>query len=159
MKCFECKLDVPKESAIYEGTHYFHTECFSQRKNRQEFIEYVCRLFSLKAAGPIVYTQRRSFIENNGYDDIGMLKALRYAYEVKKIKLDKANERIGIIPYVYDEAQEYFKRQEKKQLEIAYTMTESIKKSREVIVKKPSSNDVKINSKLCDMKSLYDLED
>ena len=37
----------------------------------------------------------------------GMLKALKYWYEVKKHPLDKTK-GIGIIPYIYKEARDYY---------------------------------------------------
>lgn len=155
MKCFECKLLVPKNEAIHENGHYFHSGCFCVRQGRQQLIEYICKLFGLKAAGPVIYSQRKFFIERMGYTDQGMLNALRFAYEIKKIKPAKAEERIGIIPSVYEEAQEFFKVQEKRQLNIAKSMEQGLKDNKITITTHaaPSSRP------LYDMESLYDLEE
>jgi hypoxanthine phosphoribosyltransferase len=38
----------------------------------------------------------------------GMTNALKYFYDVKKNSIEKSNNGIGIIPWVYEEAQKYF---------------------------------------------------
>lgn len=42
------------------------------------------------------------------YTYSGMLKALVYFYEVKKNDVSKANDGIGIIPYIYNDAYNYY---------------------------------------------------
>jgi hypothetical protein len=37
-----------------------------------------------------------------------MYYALEYWFEVRKAPIDKANQGIGIIPYIYDQAKEYY---------------------------------------------------
>lgn len=44
-----------------------------------------------------------------GYTYLGIVRALEYHYVVKKGSIAKGNNGIGIVPYVYDEAQTYFK--------------------------------------------------
>ena len=50
------------------------------------------------------------FKNNYGYSYSGMLKSLKYWYEVKKESKDKANRGIGIIPFIYDDCREYYYR-------------------------------------------------
>jgi hypothetical protein len=70
----------------------------------------------LKAPGPRIYNQGNSFVEKYGYTYLGMQKTLYFIYAVKKHANDRPIESksIGLIPYYYDEAQEYFKRIDKK---------------------------------------------
>lgn len=45
-----------------------------------------------------------------GYTYLGMVRALEYHYFIRKSSKEKANNSIGIIPYVYDDAQKYFEK-------------------------------------------------
>lgn len=155
MKCYECKMDVPKADAIHSGSHYYHNGCFAVYINRQTFAEYVCRIYGLKAPGPVIYAQRKKFIEKYGYTDDGMIKALRYAYEVKKMKISKAEERIGIIPIVYDDAQQFFDIQEDKQNKIAKGFAKVIDKEKTIVI----STEKERPLDLYDMNALCSLED
>ena len=52
--------------------------------------------------------QAQTFVKNYNYSYSGMLKALKYFYEVKRADLSKANNGIGIIPYIYQDAYNYY---------------------------------------------------
>ena len=99
----------------YKGKN-FHRECGEKQKEKDNFYSYVCEIFKLKAPGPRIYNQGNSFVEKYGYTYLGMQKALYFIYAVKKHANDRPIESksIGLIPYYYDEAQEYFKRIDKK---------------------------------------------
>ena len=45
---------------------------------------------------------------NKGYTYSGMYKTLLYFYQVKGHPIEKANGGIGIIPYEYDDAKNYY---------------------------------------------------
>lgn len=55
-----------------------------------------------------VRKQMNTFIEDYNYTYSGMLKALVYFYEVKGNNKAKANGGIGIIPYIYKDAYNYY---------------------------------------------------
>ena len=99
----------------YKGKN-FHRECGEKQKEKDNFYSYVCEVFKLKAPGPRIYNQGNSFVEKYGYTYLGMQKTLYVIYAVKKHANDRPIESksIGLIPYYYDEAQEYFKRIDKK---------------------------------------------
>lgn len=99
----------------YKGKN-FHRECGEKQKEKDNFYSYVCEVFKLKAPGPRIYNQGNSFIEKYGYTYLGMQKTLYFIYAVKKHANDRPIESksIGLIPYYYDEAQEYFKWIDKK---------------------------------------------
>ena len=71
--------------------------------------------------------QRNHFIKDFGYNNEGILLALKYFYEVKKSSPDKSGNRIGIVPYVYEEAQSYYSNLNKKQKKIAKDVKEQLK--------------------------------
>lgn len=125
-KCFECKDNVLADGAISADGHYYHAHCYALVLDRKSLMAYICQLFRLKAPGPVIYSQRKTFMKKYNYTDAGMLKTLRYLYEVQKTKIDGAKERIGLIPYAYDEAQEYFIKEENQKKEIAQKMADAI---------------------------------
>lgn len=133
-KCHECKLNILTEEAISDNGNHYHTKCYAKVLDRKNLVAYVCKLFGLKAPGPVIYAQRKTFAEKYGYTDAGMLKTLIYLYDIKKTKIDGAQERIGLIPYAYDEAQEYFKAEEFKKQEIAHKMAEAIRNQKIEII-------------------------
>lgn len=57
---------------------------------------------------PRVRKQINSYIETYNFTYSGMKKALVYFYEVKGNDKSKANGGIGIIPYVYRDAYNYY---------------------------------------------------
>jgi hypothetical protein len=79
---------------------------FSSAQNqRARFIDYAYTLFGNKLA------KQAYFLLNNyakKYSYLGMARALEYFYVVKKNDKSKAKNNIAIIPYVYNEAQEFY---------------------------------------------------
>ena len=57
---------------------------------------------------PRVRKQMNTYIDQYQYTYSGMKKALVYFYEIKGNSTDKANGGIGIIPYVYKDAFNYY---------------------------------------------------
>lgn len=55
-----------------------------------------------------VRKQMNDYISMYNYTYSGMLKALIYFYEVKGHSIDKANGGIGIIPFIYKDAYNYY---------------------------------------------------
>lgn len=96
----------------------FHTEvCAQGYLDRKELYETIIRIFKLKAPGPANYNLIKKYV-SMGYTYKGMTRALIYCYEIKNNPTFKANERIGIIPYVYEEAKEYYQKKEEQMKEI-----------------------------------------
>ena len=93
----------------------FHTEiCAQAYLDRKELYETIVRIFKLKAPGPVNYNLINKYVKM-GYSYKGMTKALIYCYDIKNNPIAKANNRIGIIPYIYEEAKESYN---KKNIEI-----------------------------------------
>ena len=63
------------------------------------------------------------------YTDEGILNTLKYIYEVKHMSVQKADERIGLVPYYYDKAQLYFAQKEKEKVEIMNSMSAAVTNS------------------------------
>lgn len=159
VKCFECKWNVEKDGAISVDGHYYHTACYQKVLDRKELFTYVCKLFGLKTPGPVIYSQRKSFAEKYGYTDAGMLKTLIYLYDVKKTKIDGAQQRIGLIPYAYEEAQEYFTAEEKRKQEITQRIAENIKTQKIEIIHIKPPQPKRSTTPFIDPESLYNMND
>ena len=55
-----------------------------------------------------VNKQIRDYVDKDGYTYSGILKSLIYFYEVKGNSKDKANGGIGIVPFIYKDAYNYY---------------------------------------------------
>lgn len=75
----------------------------------QNLKDYIWNLYNKQCNWQVVAQQLKKF-ELEGYTLSGIKKTLYYWYEIKKNPVSKANKHIGIVPYAYPLAEEYFKR-------------------------------------------------
>ena len=103
--------------AIPEKTRrYAHKDCYLRataiqqvdEENKNKLEQYIKDLFNYQVVPEIVQKQIRQYITDNNYTYLGILKALKYHYEIKHGSKEKAYGRIGIVPYVYEEAHNYY---------------------------------------------------
>ena len=117
--CIYCKqkFDRDKEPFVQvSNLRYAHKHCAEQHqvqksqmdRDYEELVNYIENLFGVGYVSAKVAKQIRDFREMYNYTFSGMLGTLVYWYEIKKAPLDKANGGIGIVPYVYDQAKEYY---------------------------------------------------
>lgn len=66
------------------------------------------KLFNTEYVEPRVQKQITKYINEYNYTYSGMLKALKYFYEVKGNSIEKSNGGIGILPYIYKNAYNYW---------------------------------------------------
>jgi hypothetical protein len=57
---------------------------------------------------PRIQKQIKQYVEEYHYTYSGIHKALVYFYEVKGNSIEKANNGIGIVPYIYKDAYNYY---------------------------------------------------
>lgn len=115
VKCYFCENKVDKKVAIKADKKNFHPQCYQSYLDKKDCCDYICSIFNLKAPGPRIYSQLSTFISQKNYSYKNIKLTLKYWYEVKKQSREKAGEGIGIVPYIYDEAVNYFKELENKQ--------------------------------------------
>ena len=120
VKCYYCghTFDRDKEPFVpIEGKkRYAHTLCFNRaqsaaqenEENKLQLEEYIKELFNYKTLPDPVNRQIREYITDKNYTYKGILKALKYFYEVKSGDKEKAHGRIGIVPYDYEDAHNYY---------------------------------------------------
>ena len=116
--CIYCKQIFNKqeeEFKLFSNGKYAHQKCFDLEQVRelteQEKLEkYIMQLFNTDYVYAKIQKQIKDYITNYGYTYSGIHKALVYYYEVKGNKFDegKAQGGIGIVPYVYQHAYNYY---------------------------------------------------
>lgn len=122
-KCYYCGeyFDITKEEFVKPvSNRYAHKICFEKYATPDDayipkIYEYLKNEVKIKYDYPVCERQRASFIKKLGYTNKGIYYSLKYFYEVKKQSPEKSGNRIGIVPYVYDEAKEYYKNLAAKQ--------------------------------------------
>ena len=99
---------------------------------------YIDKLLGKEANKARINKQIKEYTLEKGYSYSGILKSLIYFYEVKGNSVDKANGGIGIVPFVYQDAYNYYydlflakNRNDKKNVQ------EITSKVKEIIIKPP----------------------
>ena len=124
VKCKVCgqQFDRDKVSCVMvSAKRYAHKACAEKAGLTGEIVEplqkdpdltilenYIMKLFGEDYVTARVRKQIKEFQEQYGYTYSGMYKALVYFFEVKGNSVEKANGSIGIIPYIYKDAYNYY---------------------------------------------------
>lgn len=114
--CAYCKKPMSKKDAdcvMVGNNKYVHSACKELEDNREktekeQLEEYIKELFQISFIDPRVKGQIKKYIDEYNYTYSGIRKALIYHYEIKGGDKSKANGGIGIVPYVYQHAYEYY---------------------------------------------------
>ena len=124
---------------------YAHTECHNQRlaqmsqeeKDLMALEEYIKSLLGLDSINARVRKQINDYKNNQNYSYTVILKALTYFYEVKGNSTEKANGGIGIVPYVYQDAYNYY---------YALWLANQRNEDKDLMAYKPRTIEIKITS-------------
>jgi len=122
-KCYYCDkyFDITQEEYVKPRLNrYAHKSCFEKYSTPddvyiEKIYEYLKDEIKVKYDYLACERQRVNFINKLGYTNKGIYYSLKFFYEVKKQSPEKSGNRIGIVPYVYDEAKEYYKQLSLKQ--------------------------------------------
>jgi len=116
--CPFCKtyMGTKEDGKTYKGKKY-HVKCFEKMLDDMEsgddeltkLNQYVCKLFGIKTLTPLMSEQISTFTKTNGYTASGIRATLYYFFELEERELKEDVKGIGIVPFVYDEAREFFK--------------------------------------------------
>ena len=95
---------------------YAHKLCSDQvdaaipqeEKDYAKLEEYIKKLFNIDNLNIKIRKQIMEFHKEYNYTYTGILKTLYWWYEIKDHTTDLANEGIGIVPYIYSDAEKYF---------------------------------------------------
>lgn len=114
--CCYCKKEFDKRKEPYEqisSKKIAHLTCATNEKNRiktdeEKLNAYIDELFNKKCNYPVIKKQIKQYIEEYHYSYSGILKALKFFYEIQNNDISKANGTISIIPYIYEKAYNYY---------------------------------------------------
>ena len=120
VKCKFCNQQFdrndPNIKFIKLGRRYAHQECYNaqdvealqEQKELEDLIIYISHI--LKDDFEYVKTQRQVELYKTKYNFSysGMLKALKWYYEIQNGSKEEANGGIGILPYIYEKAYKYY---------------------------------------------------
>lgn len=123
VKCPKCgqTFDTNTEQAVKIGARrYGHANCYpdstdfvpmeikQEDKDLVALKAYITKLYGDKANWILINKQIKDFQKDYQYSLSGMLKSLIWFYEVKGNTPEKSNGGIGIIPYAYQDAYNYY---------------------------------------------------
>lgn len=114
--CKYCKKVINKNDKNciqISNTQYAHTACLEAEQKREKtdvelLDEYIMKLFGYEYVPPRAKKQINDYISQYNFTYSGMLKALTYFYEIKGGSVEDAHEGVGILPYIYNEARDYY---------------------------------------------------
>ena len=70
--------------------------------------EFINELYGKEANWALINKQIKTYTVENNYSYSGILKSLVYFYKIKGNSVDKSNGGIGIVPYTYQAAYNYY---------------------------------------------------
>ena len=152
VKCLYCGQIFDRDKVPFiqvSKRRYAHKECsisedekkLQENKDREELYDYIMKLFNISFVDPKIQKQIKKYIEENNYTYSGIKKALVYFFEIKGNSIEKANGGIGIVPYVYTQAYNYYYSlwlaQQKNEDKV---VQEYIPKVKEIVIPIPEKN-------------------
>ena len=147
--CIYCKQKFDRDKFPFiqvSQRRYAHQECSlsedqKQSKEEQDKIElenYIIKLFKVDYVDARIRKQIKQYKEEYNYTYSGIHKALVYFYEIKGNSIEKANGGIGIVPYVYQQAYNYYlalwQAKQKNQDKVLYDYVPKVK---EITISRP----------------------
>lgn len=139
-KCYYCGGDVDITTDKYSKVHsnrYAHRECHIKNYTPDE--EYIPKIYEYLKSINFNYNytqcdkQRVNFIKTMGYSNEEIYLTLKYMYSIKKLSPERSEGRIGLVPYLKEEAIQYFHNIEKKQEEIGIAVEKQLARGVKVI--------------------------
>jgi len=117
--CLYCKkqFDRDKEpTQKVSARRYAHLNCWKEHlanmsqeeKDIQNFFDYTKKLFGEDYNYILTKKLAERYVKENNYTYSGMLKTLKWYYEKEGHSIEKSNGSIGIIPYIYKQALNYY---------------------------------------------------
>lgn len=133
VKCLYCGeiFDRNKEPCQKIGLRYAHQECYDlnfteEDDYREKIYQFVKKIFGPNYKYQAIETQRKSFVKK-GMTNKGIYYTLKYYFEIQNGSIEKSAGRIGIVPYVYEEAQEYYEKIDKMARRLAKSVQQTMK--------------------------------
>lgn len=147
--CIYCKKKFDRDKYPFvqvSNRRYAHTECSmsdDQKKAKEELDKealnnYIMKLFNTSYVDARVQKQIKQYVDEYNFTYSGIQKALTYFFEIKGNSLEKANGGIGIVPYVYKNAYNYYyalwQAQQKNEDKV---VTDYVPNIKEIVIPRP----------------------
>lgn len=125
-KCKYCGIQFDRDKEPWvevSARRYAHKVCYEKavgclspedkiQKDEEQDLKklenYIMVLFDESFISAKIRKQILDYRKTYGYTYSGMLKTLQWWFDIKKNPVENANDGIGIVPYVYKQACEYF---------------------------------------------------
>ena len=119
VKCLYCGVTFDCAKEPFEkprGNRYAHKLCYDKHMNSmsqeerdyEALVEYIKELLG-SDINPRVWKQLKEYrADPYNYTYSGILKTLQWWYDIKGNDVERANGAIGIVPYVYNDAYNYY---------------------------------------------------
>jgi len=125
IKCSLCKQEIIGTDYKKRGRGRYHNSCYEKLilnaedsnkkkatsiKNREKesLNKYICTLFNIIEIPFIISKQIEDYIDQLHYTYSEIEKTLKYFYEISSNDIENYTMTIGIVPYIHDEAIEFF---------------------------------------------------
>lgn len=119
VKCVYCGVSFDRDKVPMvqvSARRYAHEECHTnqengktkEQKDLEELEKYIMHLFKETCISARIRKQISQMRQQYDYSYSGILKSLVYFFEVKGNSIEKANNGIGIVPFVYKDAYTYY---------------------------------------------------
>lgn len=119
--CPFCNLKFDTDKEPYEKPsqrRYAHKKCYElamaskskEEQDKENLEEYIKTLFNIPSLTPKIRQQIKEYITKENFTYSGILATLKYSFEIKHNDISKANGGIGIVPYLYQEAKQYYQK-------------------------------------------------
>lgn len=120
VKCIYCNIQFDTDKEEFEKPserRYAHKHCYDKvqasktqaEKDYEELEKYIKQLFGITVLNATITKQIKTFKENFDLTYTGILKTLQWWTEIKKERFEDKNYGIAIVPYIYDQAEEYYR--------------------------------------------------
>lgn len=114
--CKYCKKIFNKNQEEYvqlSNSIYAHLSCSEleakrEKTDAEKLDDYIMNLFNYDYVPPRAKKQINQFIQEYNYTYSGILRTLVYFYEIKGGDREAAHDGIGIVPFVYQDAYNYY---------------------------------------------------
>lgn len=160
VKCPFCEKFFYREDEEYEiyKNRFYHKECYDKIKkendDKEKLEKFIKELFQLEILPLLIKNQIKKYVgADYNYTFSGIMGSLDYFFNIKKNDIHKSK-GIGIVPYIYDEAKQYFTNL--NNIENKNKDIDLKNKTIKIIIKKPKRQPIKkiyeleINNEGCD---------
>lgn len=103
-----CVLVSPRRYAHKACAEKYQNELPKEERDYQALEKYIKELFNTNVLNAKTKKQIKDYKQQYNYTYSGMLKTLKWWYEIKGNSIEMAQGGIGIIPYIYQEALKYY---------------------------------------------------